>query len=136
MDRKRLLSKVDQFDQYLRELSQVCPADFAAYQRVEIRRSVDRLLQVAIKALIDAAQMIVKGERLGLPCDEQDAFVRLADRGILSQELVVLAKSMRGFRNLLGHEYGRIDDRIVFDVARTRMGDLRRLRDGLLTVLR
>lgn len=69
VDRERLLSKIDQSDQYLRELSQVCPTDFVHYQRIEIRRSVERLLQVAIEALVDAAQMIVKGERLGLPSD-------------------------------------------------------------------
>lgn len=38
VDRERLLSKIDQFDQYLRELSQVCPTDLVHYQRVEIRR--------------------------------------------------------------------------------------------------
>jgi uncharacterized protein YutE (UPF0331/DUF86 family) len=30
---------------------------------------------------------------------------------------------MRGFRNILVHEYTRVDDRIVYDVASARLGE-------------
>ncbi|MGH7822886.1 MAG: HepT-like ribonuclease domain-containing protein [Candidatus Binatia bacterium] len=43
---------------------------------------------------------------------------------------------MRGFRNILVHEYGAVDDAIVFRAATAEVEDLERVRDELLASLR
>ncbi len=53
IDRDRILAKLDEVDGYLRELRSVVPASFPEYLAVEKRRSSERLLQVAIEAVID-----------------------------------------------------------------------------------
>jgi uncharacterized protein YutE (UPF0331/DUF86 family) len=42
---------------------------------------------------------------------------------------------MKGFRNILVHEYGRVDDRIVFDVAVNRLGDFEDFKREVLVAL-
>src|SRR6266508_5026153 len=37
--------------------------------------------------------------------------------------MAVVLKRMKGLRNLLVHEYGRINDEIVFETVRQRLGD-------------
>jgi len=80
-------------------------------------------LQIAVEAVIDICAMLVQGLRLGLPAEEDDVFDKLAQHGVLSQKMVETLRRMKGFRNILVHEYGRVDDRIVFDVAVNRLGD-------------
>ncbi len=43
---------------------------------------------------------------------------------------------MRGFRNILVHEYGVIDERIVFAAATSRFEDFSRFREQILAALR
>lgn len=32
-------------------------------------------------------------------------------------------KLMKGFRNIIVHKYGRIDDRLAFDILKSNIGD-------------
>ena len=57
------------------------------------------------------------GLRLGLPTEEENLFDRLERAHIISSERVRTLRSMRRFRNILVHEYGGIDDQIVFGLA-------------------
>ena len=42
---------------------------------------------------------------------------------------------MRGFRNILVHLYGTVDERIVFEVATSRLEDFARFRREVLAAL-
>lgn len=135
LDRDRILAKIDELDGYLGELRQVAPATFRAYQAIEKKRACERLLQIAIEAVIDICGLLVAGLRLGLPAEEDDLFERLAAASILSNEVIAKLRSMRGLRNILVHEYGRVDDRIVFDVIRNELGDFDAFREAVLRTL-
>ena len=43
---------------------------------------------------------------------------------------------MKGLRNLLVHEYGRINDELVFDMVRQRLGDFAAFKREVLECLR
>lgn len=123
IDRERVLAKIDELDGYLRELRQIAPATFEEYQRVEVRRACERLLQIAIESVIDICGLVVAGLRLGLPGEEDDLFEKLERAGFITGTMGRELRRMKGFRNLLVHEYGRIADRLVFEVVRDRLAD-------------
>jgi len=50
-------------------------------------------------------------------------FKKLEQAGVLSPETVRIVKRMKGCRNILVHEYGGVDDELIFDVVRSRRGD-------------
>jgi uncharacterized protein YutE (UPF0331/DUF86 family) len=136
IDRERILGKVAELDSYLSELRQILPKSFDEYVRsIEKRRACERLLQIAVEAAIDICAMLVQGLRLGLPAEEDDVFEKLAQHGVLSQKMVETLRRMKGFRNILVHEYGRVDDRIVFDVAVNRLGDFEDFKREVLAAL-
>jgi uncharacterized protein YutE (UPF0331/DUF86 family) len=136
IDRERILGKVAELDSYLSELRQILPKSFDEYVRsIEKRRACERLLQIAVEAVIDICAMLVQGLRLGLPAEEDDVFEKLAQHGVLSQKMVETLRRMKGFRNILVHEYGRVDDRIVFDVAVNRLGDFEDFKREVLAAL-
>jgi uncharacterized protein YutE (UPF0331/DUF86 family) len=135
VDKDRILAKLDQLEGYLRELRQILPESFAGYQKVEKKRACERLLQIAIEAVIDICHMFLRELRLGLPSEEDDVFEKLSQAGVISSQMVATLKRMKGLRNILVHEYGRVDDRIVYDQAHKGIQDFMRFKEEILTAL-
>ena len=136
LDRERILAKIDQLDTYSAELQEIAPKSFAEYQRVEKKRACERLLQVSIEVVIDICNLLVSGLRLGLPAEEQDLFRKLLKADVLSKGMGEKLREMRGFRNILVHEYAQVDDRLVYEAGKTRLGDLALFRREVLAYLK
>ena len=132
LDRERILAKLDALHGYERELRVVLPGNLEEYRSsVEKRRATERLLQVSIECVLDICNLFVAGLRLGLPMEEENLFDRLEHAHIISAEHVRTLRSMRRFRNMLVHEYGDIDDQIVFGLA----GRMREGMEALIAVV-
>ncbi len=113
MDEERILHKVDQLDQYLDELRSDLPDSFDAYQAN--KRKYERLLHLCIETVIDISALILKEEGLGAPSDEEHIIDKLVNANILPRPFGETLKDMKGFRNVLVHRYGDIDDRQVYE---------------------
>ena len=135
LDKERIMSKIAELDSYLDELKQVSPATFDEYQAVEKKRSCERLLQLCIEAAIDVCKMIVSGLKLGLPSDENDLFSKLNAKRIISNELAKTLREMRGFRNILIHEYAAVDDELVYSYVKTNIGDFEDFKKQILAAI-
>jgi uncharacterized protein YutE (UPF0331/DUF86 family) len=54
-----------------------------------------------------------------------DAIIgNLVESGFLDPEMGELLKDMKGLRNILVHQYGKINDLLVFDVLMTQLNDI------------
>ena len=135
LDRERILAKLDELDGYLRELREIVPATLAEYRKVEKKRACERLLQIAIECVIDVGNLMISGLRLGLPAEEDDIFEKLERAGIISAEMVALLKRMKGCRNILVHDYARVNDEIIFEVVGTKLGDFDAFKRGVISAL-
>lgn len=136
LDRERVLGKLDLLQGYLTELRAILPRDFEGYRRVETRRACERLIQIAIEAAIDTCGLLVAGLRLGLPGEEDDLFEKIAAAGVVSEEMAGGLRRMKGLRNILVHEYARVDDRIVYETLRSGLPDLERFIEQVAGKLR
>jgi len=81
-------------------------------------------LQRACESAIDMANHLIRIRKLGLPQDSRDAFELLKQGGIISEEMNSALKSMVGSRNILVHEYRKLDPEIVEAVIQHRLDDL------------
>ncbi len=136
LDKDRLLAKIDELEGYLGELDQVKPTSLEEYKRVEKKRSCERLLQLSIECMIDICALMVTGLRLGLPSEEDDLFERLEQAGIISPIMKETLRKMKAFRNILVHEYGRIDDQLVYEVLQSRLNDFVTFKREILEAIR
>jgi uncharacterized protein YutE (UPF0331/DUF86 family) len=91
---------------------------------------------VSIECVIDICGLVVAGLRLGLPSEEDDLFEKLAQAGIISGTMRETLRGMKGFRNILVHEYGGVDDRIVYGALQTKLDDFERFKREILQTLR
>jgi uncharacterized protein YutE (UPF0331/DUF86 family) len=137
VDRERVLAKLDELTSYLDELRRIAPSNFEEYLgSIEKRRACERLLQISVEAVIDICALLVSGLRLGLPAEEDDLFEKLAQAGLLSAEMTQTLRRMRGFRNILVHEYGRVDDQVVFVMVNRKLSDFEEFQKEILEVLK
>ncbi len=136
LDRDRVLAKLDELHGYEAELKAVLPADYSGYMgNPATRRAVERLLQISVECVLDICNLLVAGLRLGLPGEEEDLFARLEDAHIISPEVAGTIRAMRRFRNILVHEYGVVDNQIVFMVATRKWPEVEAFKREVLRAL-
>jgi uncharacterized protein YutE (UPF0331/DUF86 family) len=136
LDRERLLAQIDVLDRYLKELHEILPASIEEYKKIEKRRACERLLQVSIECVIDICGLIVIGLRLGLPAEEDDLFEKLEQAGIITSSRKESLKQMKGFRNILVHEYGHVDDMIVYEILQNNLNDFDAFKQEILQAIK
>jgi len=76
-------------------------------------RGVKYTFLTAIEACIDTAQHICASEGWGPPESNAEAMVLLGRHGVLDAALTDRMRRAVGFRNVLVHEYVKVDDNIV-----------------------
>jgi uncharacterized protein YutE (UPF0331/DUF86 family) len=81
-------------------------------------------LQMVIQNCIDLAAHVVSEEGLGIAGSTDELFHLLEDRGIVSRELTERMVLAVGFRNVVVHEYTRVDLELVFRVCHDDLKDL------------
>ena len=88
-----------------------------------LRRAVERLLQISIEACLDIGRHIIAEEGFRYPEDNKDVFQILAEEGIVPRTLLPALLDMARFRNLMVHDYARIDDAKVYAILKRNLGD-------------
>lgn len=81
-------------------------------------------LQRACELAIDIANHLIKMKKLGLPQDSKDSFELLQRAGLIDSVMMEGLQAMVGFRNILVHEYKRLDIGVMVDVIERHMRDL------------
>ena len=88
-----------------------------------LRRAVERTLQIAIEICLDIGRHLASIEGFRYPEDNQDVFRVLAQEKVVSDNLLASLLDMARFRNLMVHDYAKIDDAKVYGILRNRLGD-------------
>ena len=81
-------------------------------------------LQKAAEQIIDIANHIIKKRKLGLPKESKESFEILAQARVIPPALARKMQGMIGFRNVLVHEYQRLDLEILVNVIEHHLDDL------------
>ena len=133
MDKKRILSKFAEIDSYLEELDEIKPLEFEDYENSILnKRSIERILQISIEVVLDICNLLVSDLNLGIPADEDSVFDKLRKKKIISKKLYDILIEMKGFRNVLVHKYGAIEDEKVFEVLTDKLDDFQIFKEEIL----
>jgi uncharacterized protein YutE (UPF0331/DUF86 family) len=89
-------------------------------------------IQRACEQALDIAGHVVKTKKLGLPQDSRDAFRLLHDAGLITDQQFQALIAMVGFRNVLVHEYKKLDLQILESVIRDRLDRLIEFADTMV----
>lgn len=120
---KRIKDKISEIEQFVSELESITPATLDEYSSgIEKRAACERYVEKIVEAATDLAFLVIKQKRLKIPEDDIDAFNILLSNDIINESLSKRLKNAKGMRNILAHQYGKIDDRIVFEAIANEIG--------------
>ncbi|WP_028308044.1 type VII toxin-antitoxin system HepT family RNase toxin [Desulfitibacter alkalitolerans] len=89
-----------------------------------VRRYVERTLHIAIEACLDIANHIISYEGYREPKSNQDTFQVLIEEGIFDKDFGQRMMKMAQFRNVIVHDYIKIQPEIVYAVLQKQLKDL------------
>ena len=89
----------------------------------------------ACEQAIDLANHVIKTGKMGIPSSSAESFALLTAKHIISPELQENMRNMVGFRNIVVHEYQKLNIEIVEAVIKTGLDDLLEFTDCLVKYL-
>ncbi|MBU1129619.1 MAG: DUF86 domain-containing protein [Nanoarchaeota archaeon] len=111
----RIKDKIIEIEKFLKELETSLPENFEEYKTdFKLRAIGERYFEKIIEAVIDLTFLIIKEKNLEQPEEDKQSFDILAKNKILDSNLSIRLQNAKGMRNIIAHEYGRIDNELVF----------------------
>lgn len=111
---KRIKEKLREIEIHGDELKTILPHSLYSYKiDLKAKAACERYFERIIESIIDVSYLVAKNKKIKVGEGEK-IFHLLADKGIISKRLYVQLKKAKAMRNILVHEYGNIDDQIVF----------------------
>ena len=111
----RIKDKLKDLMQYIQEFDNIIPSSFEEYKNTKEKAACERYVEKIMEAAVDIVFLIIKYLRKQIPDDDQSAFDIMAGLGIISPKTAIAMKSAKGMKNIISHQYNKIDDEIVFD---------------------
>ncbi len=133
VDRDLLLRKLADLDQYLGQITEYRDITIEQYRGDwKTQRIIERTLQMAIEACVDIAGHIIADRRLRVPATYAEAFEVMGEAGLLDSTQRDAMVRMSKFRNVILHDYARVDPAIVVQILRERLEDFTRYKAAVL----
>lgn len=88
-----------------------------------VKDGIYKRVEYALENVFDICAIINTDLKLGIPLDDSGILENLENKHIFTPELLEKLKSMKGFRNILVHRYGSLDDQMAFRNLQTHLKD-------------
>ena len=137
VDKTLILRKFSNLDEYLGQIGEYSPISLEDYaQDWKIQRIVDRTLQMMIETCLDVAGHIISDEGFRVPETYADMFKILVENQILEKSQSEPLNRMTKFRNIVVHQYEKVDPTIVIGILRNNLGDFEKYKKAIIDYLR
>ena len=94
--------------------------------------NAERYLQLSIQSVIDISHLVIIDLNQKRPEDNYEAISIIYDNRVITEELVPKVTAMVGLRNILVHEYGKIDRKKIYEILISRLEDLEEFKRQIL----
>lgn len=111
----KIIAKLQALDEYLSYLAELKKVEKRVFLNdFHIFGLVEHYLHLSIEALLDVSKLIIIAYGFPRPEEPQDALRILHDQKVISEKLFNKLAGIAGFRNVLIHEYEKVNKNIVF----------------------
>lgn len=123
--RKELIrTKVKEIEESIGLVEEHLPGTFDEFASMGlIKDGIYKRVEFAVENVFDICAIINTDLVLGVPSDDEEIIENLVKSEILSEEMRAKLKAMRGFRNIVVHKYGKIDDKLAFTLLKENLLD-------------
>jgi uncharacterized protein YutE (UPF0331/DUF86 family) len=124
LDREALTYKLEKIRANVGRLQEFGQLSLEDFRSDDIRvAAAERLLQVAIEAMLDTGNHVIAVKGWEAPQQYRDIFVILGRHGVLQEDQIEKYTKMAGLRNRLVHLYDDIDADLLFEYISSHLGD-------------
>ncbi len=104
---------------YYRELKELEHITLTEYNSNNLyKRTTERLIQLIVEVATDINNMLLKMLDKGISPDYFSSFIKLAEAGVITMDFALEIAPSTGLRNVIVHEYQKLDDSLVYDSIR------------------
>lgn len=112
---KKYLNTIDRYKKYSKD---------EIIKNPDLSGAVERYLYLATQACIDLAEAVMSFKNFRKPTTYKEGFEILEEEKIISVELREKMVKMSGFRNVIAHDYAKINYDTVYDVLQNKLIDI------------
>lgn len=113
----RIKDKIAELEILTGKLEEICPKELEAYLSDDLTRAAcERYFEKIVESIVSLSFTIIREKKLDIPEDDDKMIFETLERHkIIPSSLSSRLKNAKGMRNILAREYGRIDDKRVFE---------------------
>ena len=127
------LQALDEYLGYLKDLQKVNKKSFLAdYHNFGLG---EHYLHLSIEVLLDVAKLLIIAYNFPRPEEQRDMFRVLHDTRVISEKLYSQLMGASGFRNVLIHEYEKIDKERVYEYLQNNIDQFKEFKRQVLRFL-
>ena len=119
------LGRLHEYLHILDEIQEYSREEFLANRLIQ--GAAERYLHLSIEILLDLGNHMISDRGLRKPETYAEVFQILAEERVISKELLSKLEGMAAFRNLLVHDYLRIDLARVYELIKEKLPVLEEL---------
>lgn len=137
VDKTLILKKLSNVEEYLKqikEFSDISAKDYEASWKIQ--RIVERTLQIMIESCLDVAGHIISDAGFRVPETYVDMFRILTENGILKEKQLPALEKIARFRNIVVHDYAKIDSEIVIGILQRNLVDFEKFNQAIIDYLK
>jgi uncharacterized protein YutE (UPF0331/DUF86 family) len=133
VDRDLVLRKLSDLDEYQSQLQEFRGITVKQYRDDwKKQRIVERTLQMMIETCLDIANHIVADRGYRVPINYADTFKVLGENNVLDKRLIDRMGKMAKFRNVLVHQYEKIEAEIIVGILKKKLGDFNQFKKAVV----
>jgi len=137
VDKALVLRKLSELEEYLGQIREYTNITIEQYSSDwKIQRIIERTLQMMIETCVDVAGHIISDREYRIPKSYADTFRVLHEENILEKELFETMDKMAKFRNIVVHNYDKVDTSIVVIILTKHLDDFLTYKNAIIKILK
>lgn len=118
-------TKISHIQKYLRLLERYKKfSQKEIEQNPDFKGALERYLYLATQATIDLGEAVIAFKEFRRPGTYTEVFYILDEEEFISKDLSEKLVNMTKFRNIVAHDYEKVDFEIVYDALKNRLVDI------------
>ncbi|WP_055669773.1 type VII toxin-antitoxin system HepT family RNase toxin [Desnuesiella massiliensis] len=127
-----IISRLDKLNEYIKYLNSVKNIDKDKYLKEPmIYGSSERFLHLSIECVLDIANHLISDLNFRRPESNRDIFEILYENRVIDELLKNSLCNMASFRNILVHDYLKLNRGIVYDIIINSLKDIEKF-EGII----
>ncbi|MGC9434977.1 MAG: type VII toxin-antitoxin system HepT family RNase toxin [Methanomicrobiales archaeon] len=101
-----------------------------------VRDGIYKRIEYAVENVFDICAILNADLHLGVPGADEEILDHIVQHGVISPAMQQKLKTMKGFRNIVVHRYGAINNALAFSILQEHLDDFALFRQEIERFLR